>query len=58
MKQRCSFGNGKNKLNHLLFMGTFKLYGGCQQDIDSLIQTVYTITDHIGMRFGIDKWGV
>ena len=36
-------------------MGTFKLYGGCQQDIDSLMQTVYTVTDHIGMRFEIDK---
>ena len=35
-----------------------KLYGGNQPDIDSLIQTVYTATDNIGIRFEIDKCGV
>ena len=37
MKQGHSFGKGKIKLNHLLFMGDLKLYGGSQPDIDSLI---------------------
>ena len=36
-------------------MDDLKLYGGTQPDIDSLIRTVYTVTDDIGMRFGIDK---
>ena len=28
MKQRYSFGKGKKKLNHLLFIDDLKLYGG------------------------------
>ena len=48
MKQGQSFGKGKSKLNHLLFMDDLKLYGGSQPDIDSLIQTVYTATVDIG----------
>ena len=48
MKQGQSFGKGKSKLNHLLFMDDLKLYGGSQPDIDSLIQTAYTVTVDIG----------
>ena len=55
MKQEHGFGRGKSKLNHLLFMDDLKLHGGSKPDNDSLIQTVYTVTDDIGMRFGIDK---
>ena len=58
MKQGYSFGKGKSKLNHLRFMDDLKLYGGRQPDIDSFIQTLYTVTDDIGMGFGIDKCGV
>ena len=58
MKQGYSFGKGRSKLSHLLFMDDLKLYGGTQPDIDSLIRTVYSVTDDIGMRFGIDKCGV
>ena len=43
MKQGYSFGKGKSKLNHLLFMDDLKLYGGSQPDVDRLIQTVYTV---------------
>ena len=39
-------------------MDHLKLYGGSQPHIDSLIQTVYTVTDDIGLIFGIDKCGV
>ena len=58
MKQGYSLNKGKSKLNHLLFKDVLKLHGGSQPDIDSLIQTVYTVTDDIGMRFGIDKYVV
>ena len=58
MKQGYSLNKGKSKLNHLLFKDVLKLCGGSQPDIDSLIQTVYTVTDDIGMRFGIDKYVV
>ena len=30
-------------------MDDVTLYGGSHSDIDSLIQTVYTVTDYIGM---------
>ena len=39
-------------------MHNLKLYGGSQPDVDSLIQTVYTVTDDIGTRFKIGKCGV
>ena len=39
-------------------MDDLKLYGGSQLDIDTLIQTVYTVTDDIDMRLGIDKCSV
>ena len=55
VKERYRFGKGKSQLNHLLFMDYLKLYGGSQRDNGSLIQTVCTVTDNIGMAFGIDK---
>ena len=58
MKQGYCFGKGKSKLSHLLFMDDLKLYRGSQPDIDSLMQTVYTVTHDISMTFGIDKCGV
>ena len=56
MKQGYSFVNGK--LSHLFFMDNLRLYCSSQSDIDSLTQTVYTLRDDVGMRFGIDSCGV
>ena len=39
-------------------MDDLKLYSGSQLDIDTLIQTVYTVTDDMDMRLGIDKCSV
>ena len=39
-------------------MDDLKWYGGSQSDIDSLKQNTYTVTDDIGMRFGMNKCGV
>ena len=39
-------------------MGDLKRYGGSQPYIDSLIKAAYTVTNDIGMRFGIDKCGI
>ena len=58
IKQGCNFDKGRSKLNHFLFMDDLKLYGASQPDIDSLIQTVYTITDDIGIRMEIGKCGI
>ena len=55
MKQGFSFDKGKRKSNHLPFIDDLEVYGGSQLDIGSLVQPVYTVTDDIGMRFGIDK---
>ena len=48
----CKKAVGKDHVAHL------KLYGGSHPDIDSLIQTAYTVADDIGIRFKIDKCGV
>ena len=56
IKQGYRFGKGKSKLNHILFMDDLMLYCGNKPDIDSLIQTVYTVTDDIGMI--IDKFTI
>ena len=39
-------------------MDDVTLDAGSHSDIDNLIQTVYTVTDYIGIWFGICKCGV
>ena len=46
------------KLNHLLFMDDLKLFGKSHDQIDSLVQTVFTFSEDIGMEFGLKKCGV
>ena len=58
MKQGCNFGKEQSKFNYSLLKDNLKLYDGNQPDIDILMQTVYTVTDDVGMRFGIDTCGV
>ena len=58
LKQGYSFGNGKPRLNHLMFMDDLKLYGSSESDINSLVRTTKLVTEDIGMAFGIDKCGV
>ena len=55
MKQGYSFQKGKSKLNLSLFMDELKLYESNQNEIDSLVRTVETVTKDIGLKFGIDK---
>ena len=50
--------DGKLKINHLLFMDDIKLSGKNQNQIDSLVNTVYIFSSDIGMEFGIGKCGV
>ena len=38
LKQGYSFGKGKEKLSHLLFMNDLKLYGSNDKEIDSLVK--------------------
>ena len=46
------------KFNHLLFMDDLKLFGKSDDQIDSLVQTVFTFRKDIRMEFGLKKFGV
>ena len=48
------FSRNKEKINHL-FMDDLKLYAKNEKGLDSLVQTVQSFIDDIGMEFGIDK---
>ena len=39
-------------------MDDLKLFGKTDDQIDSLVQTVFTISEDIGMAFGLKKRGV
>ena len=58
LKQEYSFGRGKERLNHLLFMDDLKLYGINNNEIDSLVKVVKIVSGDIGMQFGSDKCAV
>ena len=49
------FSESKEKINHLLFTDNLKLYGWSEKELVSLVQTVHTFTEDIGMEFGIEK---
>ena len=39
-------------------MDDLKLFAESKNQIDSLEQTIHKFSEHIGMQFGIKKWGV
>ena len=55
LKQGYSFGKGKERLTHLLFIDDIKLYGSKDNEIDSLVKVVHIVSGDIGMQFGFDK---
>lgn len=59
-KVNASYEWGKKefKINHLLFMDDLKLFGKSEDQIDSLVQTVFLFSKDIGMEFGLKKCGV
>ena len=58
MKFHYEFGDKKARINHLLFMNNLKLFAKSNDQNDSLVNTVYTFSEDIGMEFGIKKCGV
>ena len=48
----------KTKINHLLFMDDLKLFAKDENEIDSLVRTANTLSEDIGMMFGVQKCGV
>ena len=57
-KASYEWGGKEFRLNHLLFMDDLKLFGKSNDQIDSLVQTVFTFSEDIGMEFGLKKCGV
>ena len=57
VKASYELGRKKFELNHLLFMDCLKLFGKNDYQIDSLVQTVFTFSEDIGMEFGLKKCG-
>ena len=51
-------GKDQPKINHLLFMDDLKLFAKTEDQIDSLVQTVYLCSVDIGMEFGIAKCAI
>ena len=58
VKASCEWGTKEFELNHLLFMDDLKLFGKSDEQIDSLVQTVFAFSEDIGMEFGLKKCGV
>ena len=56
--QGYEFSSNGSKINHLLFMDDLKLYAKNEQSLESLVQTVRTYSNDIGMEFGICKCAV
>ena len=56
-KVKASFERGRKefKLNHLFFMDDLKLFGKRNDQIDSLVQTVFIFSEDIGAEFGLKK---
>ena len=54
-KAAYEFSEGKEKINHLLFMDDLKLYSRSEKGLDSLVQTVCVFSEDIGMEFGMEK---
>ena len=46
------------RINHLFFMDDLKLFAKNEDQIDTLVKTVYSVSKDIGMEFGIAKCGV
>ena len=58
VKQGYSFGKGKGRLNHVLFMDDLKLYSSNDNGIDNLVKVVKIESGDIRIQFGFDKCAV
>ena len=55
VKASYEWGREEFKLNHFLFMDDLKSFGKIDDQIDNLVQTVFTFSEDIGMEFGLKK---
>ena len=52
------WGKKEYKLNHLLFMDDLKLFLKSEEQMDTLVRTVYVFSSNIGMESGMKKCGI
>ena len=56
---KCTAGHklskSQEKINHLMYMDSIKLFAKNEKELETLIQTVRIYKQDIGMEFGIDK---
>ena len=52
------WGKKECKLNHSLFMDDLKLFSKSEEQMDTLVRTVYVFSTDIGMEFGTKKCGI
>ena len=52
------WGKKEYKLNHLLFMDGLKLFLKSEEQMDTLVRTVYVFSSNIGMESGMKKCGI
>ena len=54
VKAAYEFSGSKENINHL-FMDDLKLYARNEKGLNSLVQTIYVLSEDIGMEFGMEK---
>ena len=47
------WGNRQCRVNHLLFMGDFKLFGKDYNQIDSVVQTIHFVSSDIRLNLAL-----
>ena len=57
-KAGYDLGGNKGRVNHLLFMDDFKLYGKNERQLDTLVNSVRIFSEDIQMQFGINKCAI
>ena len=57
-KIKASYEWGRKDFDHLLFKDDLKPFGKSDDQIDRLVQTVFTFSEDTGMEFGLRKFGV
>ena len=58
VKFHYEFGDKETRINYLPFMEDLKLFRKSNNQIDSLVNTLHTFSEDIGMKFGIKKCGI
>ena len=58
VKVSYEWGKKEYKLNLLLFMDDLKLFSKSEEQMDTLVRTVYVFSTYIGIEFGMKKCGI